>query len=540
MNRFATTLGIAVGSLSLGFGQGTDLAKDERLAKPVTVQVKLATLPEAMSALGKASGVTMEAPVSLKDYKVTVLVKDQPTHQVMSAIASTLDLQWEADGTTYRIVSNADVASALRKYLDQEDRLRRQDVEAKVKEMAAVANVPYAQAKAKNAQLTPERYLLGQAFLNLGTNGLNAFWTGRTVRNAAPLQEGGASEVTTQGGPPPPVPGPANEEQERQRRRRDGDNRRAFRMIRVSAQYDPIQNRLQTSFEPGRETGGLGIWTAPQGALAESVYGKRILAWPARDDKAEILQKPFTAVKAISDDWYGKRLSAADALEALHKASGVPIVADAFRFAANEGAGSTPAAWLTAFGQANGAYVRTENGFAMVRHGGFWRLRVLDVPERIARPLETAKAPGLEDYAKFAGALTDTQALVYRRPNLVLLKISPEPLRTGIPALRFYASLGNLQQKARQNQAIPYGVMSAQQRNLFLDALDGTFEGGAAIGRGNDLDVSRDANALAFLMTVQDQPDPSNRGTLTLGTRLLFGTAATDGIVYAINVPPKA
>lgn len=536
MHRFATTLGITVGSLSLGFGQVTDLAKDERLAKPVTVQIKLATLPEAMTALGKASGVAMEAPVSLKDYKVTVLVKDQPAHQVMSAIASTLDLQWEADGATYRIVANSDTANALRKYLDQEDRLRRQEVEAKVKQMAAAANVPYAQAKEKNAQLTPERYLLGQAFLNLGTNGLNAFWAGRTVRNSAPLREE-TSAAPAQGNPPPP--GPANEDQEQRRRRGDREGGRAFRMIRVSAQYDPIQNRLQTSFESGREAQGLGIWTAPQGALAESTYGKRILAWPTRDDKAEILQKPFTAVKAVSDGWFGKRLSAADALEALHKGSGVPIVADAFRFTAYEGAGSTPAAWLSAFGQANGAYVRTENGFAMIRHGGFWRLRELDVPERVARPLEQAKAPALEDYAKFAGSLTDTQALVYRRPNLVLLKVSPEPLRTGIPALRFYASLGNLQQKARQNQAIPLGVMSAQQRGLFLEALDGTFEGGAPVGRGNDLDVTRDANALAFLMTVQDQNDPST-GTLTLGTRLLFGTAATDGIVYAINIPPKA
>lgn len=541
MNRLATALGISLGSLTLGFAQAPDLTKDERLAKAVTVHVKLAPLPEAMAELGKASGVPLDVPVSMKDLKVTILVKDRPAHLVMAKVASTLDLEWEADGQTYRIKANSDVANAMRKYLDQENRSRRQDTEANIKKMAAVAAVPFAQAKAKDARLTPERYLMGQAFANLNANGWTAFWAGRTVRNSAPLQEEAANTPAV-GSPPPPEQGPSD--QERQgggRRRGNGDQpRRNFRMIRVSAQYDPIQNRLLTSFDQNRETGGLGIWTAPQGDLVSSEYGKRILAWPTRDDKAEHLQKAFTPVAATSDGWSGKRLSAADALAALHQASGVPIVADAFRISVNEPRATTPAAWLTAFGAGNGAFVRTEDGFAMVRHGGYWRLRELDVPERIARPLEAVKTPALEDYAKYVGALTDTQALVYRRPGMALLRVSPEPLRTGIPALRFYASLGNLQQKARQNQAIPFGVMGAQQRTLFLEAMDGTFEGGQPVGRGNDLDVSRDANALAFLMTIQDVADLGAGGTMTMGSRLLFGVTANDGIAYALPTAPKS
>lgn len=542
MHRLATLLGFSLGSLTLGFAQAPDLAKDERLAKAVTVQVKLATLPEAMAALGKASGVTMDVPVSLKDLKVTILVKERPAYLVMAKVASTLDLEWEADGATYRIKANSDVANAMRKYLDQEDRLRRQDTEASIKKMAAVAAVPFVQAKEKDARLTPERYLLGQAFRNLNANGWNAFWAGRTVRNSAPLREE-AVTAPVQTNPPPPEQGPSDQEQQRGggRRRGGGDQpRRNVRIVRVSAQYDPIQNRLEVSFEQTRESGGLGIWTAPQGELATSEYGKRILAWPTRDDKAEILTKAFTPVAAVSDGWQGKRLSAADALAALHQASGVPIVADAFRLTMAEPRATTPAAWLTAFGQGNAAFVRTEDGFAMVRHGGYWRLRELDVPERIARPLEAAKTPALEDYAKFAAALTDAQALIYRRPGMALLRVSPEPLRKGTPALRFYASLGNLQAKARQNQAIPFASMGAQQRTLFLEALDGTFEGGAVVGRGNDLDVDREANALAFLMTLQELPDPATGGSMSLGTRLLFGVTANDGVAYAIPAPPKA
>ncbi|MGV3614550.1 MAG: hypothetical protein ACO1SV_04360 [Fimbriimonas sp.] len=547
MQRFATTLAITLGSLALGFSQAPDLAKDERLAKPITVRLKMYPLPDAMKMLTDASGVPLEASVPLKDLKVTILVKDQPAHLVMAKVASTLDLEWEADGASYRIKANDDVANAQRKYLDQEERLRRKKTEDALKKLAAAAAVPFVQAKAKDAQLTPERYLLGQAFRNLAANGWTAFWNGRTVRNAAPLREAAANDPAAN--PPPPTPGPSDGEAQRRGGQRDRP-RRSVRMVRVAAQYDPIQNRLMT-FDLGQNLplpndenapgNGLGIWTVPQGELVESTYGKRILAWPRRDDKPEALQKAFTAVEPVSGGWFAGRLSSADVLESLHKASGVPIVADAFRVVATPvRGGANPAVWLTAYGQTNGGFVRTEDGFAMVRHGGFWRLRQLEVPERVAKPLETAKTPSLEDYATFAAALSDVQALVYRRPNLALLKVDAAPLRFGVPALRFYASLGSLQSKARQNQAIPFGTLGAAQRNLFLEAMDGIFEGGATVGRGGDIDITQEANALAFLMTLQEIPTASAGGALSLGTRLLFGVTANDGVAYSIGVPPRS
>jgi len=532
MTRFAISLALTVGALTLASAQAPDLTKDERLAKPVTVRVKMVPLPEAMAALTKASGVPLEATTSLKDLKVTILVKDQPAHLVLSKVASTLDLEWEADGTSYRIKSNSDVANAERRYVEQEDRLHRQAAENELKKLAAVAAVPYPQAKERDAQLVPERYLLGQLFRGLNAAGWNAFWSGKTVRTAAPLQGEAAAQALDQG----------------DRRRREGDRRdrpgRSFRIVRVAAQYDPLSHRLRTSFEQQRATGGLGRLIQepyPQGELATTTFGKRVLAWEVRNDEAEALTKSFSPVAAKSDGWFAGWTSSADALESLHLGSGAPIVADAFRVSVRPVASAgTPVAWLNAFRQANSALVRTEDGFALVRHGGYWRLRRLEVPERAARALEAKKTPSLEDYATYAAALTPLQGLVYQVPGAALLRVSPDPLRTALPALRFYASLGALQRQARQNQPVPFGVLGAAQRDLFLDALDGAFDGGATVGRGSLIDVQAEANALAFLLTLQEVPNPAEANALRLGTRLLFGTTARDGTVYVLNAPPRS
>jgi hypothetical protein len=523
MNRFAMSIAFSMGGLALASAQAPDLAKDERLAKPVTVHVKMVPLPEAMTALTKASGVTVESATSLKDLKVTILVKDQPAHLVLAKVASTLDLEWEADGATYRIKSNADVAASERRYADQEERLRRKETEERLTKLSAVAAVPYATAKERDAQLTPERYLLGQLLRGLGGAQLNAFWAGQTIRTSAPLQEETAEADTNA-----------------QRRRGRGDRPRV-RLVRVAAQYDPVAGRLVTSYEPSVTAGAARLIDRPypEGELAATPFGKRVGEWERRDDRSESLKKTFAPANPASAGWFGNRLSAADALEAFHLASGVPVVADAFRVpVAPDRSGGTALTWLDRFRQMNRAFVRTEDGFAMVRHGGFWRLRRLETPERIVRPLEAAKAVALEDYATFAASLNPTQALTYGLSGAVLLRVDPEPLRNGMPALRFYASLGSLQRQARMNRAIPFGTLGAQQRTLFLEALDGTLEGGVPVGRGNGIDVANEANQLAFLMTLRTVEGGEPRAART-GTSLLFGTGANDGVGYALPVAPR-
>lgn len=525
MKRLALGLSVALLASASAFGQA-DLSKDERLKKPITVSLKLRPLSEALEELAKASGVVLDSAPNVKDLKCTVLVKDVPSDVVLAGLASTLDLDWTADKTTYRIGQNADRALAMRRYVEAEAKERRTAAEAEVKKVGALAALPYEEAKQRDPQLSPGRYLLAMTLRQMGTQA-NGFWQGQPVVNA-----------TSYMSPVEAVNGPAGEPRQTanggQARKSPAPPR--MMVIRTIAQYNPITRQIETSIGPLAGTSERPhLIDQPKPLALKEPFVDALKAWTERNDEAAGFAVPAGAVTPQSDGWAGGRISTADELEAIHRATGVPIIADAFRVPIHQGVtGRTAAELLKDFAQREGAFLRTKDGVAMLRHGAYWRLRELEPEEKAARALEK-KPVTLEGYATFAQSLAPAQVMALRVPDGFLLRVPTTPIATSYRALRFYASLGANQRAAKAGSPIPFTRLGSAQRTLFLEAMHSDLFGATVLGQAAILQVPQDADRLAFQMSAVDVPVAAQG--LQPGIQMLFGASERDAVAYRLALP---
>jgi hypothetical protein len=231
----------------------------------------------------------------------------------------------------------------------------------------------------------------------------------------------------------------------------------------------------------------------------------------------------------------------ADAMEWVHNQTGAPIVADGFRVPVKmPRRGGAVTDWLAGFQQENSAFVRTDGGFVMVRHGGFWRLRTFEAPEELFAPLESSRTPSVDQYAAFAGSLTRAQTLPFRLKGEALLKVDTNPLTEGMAALRFYASLSpDARRAALAGTPIPYSQLGGASQDLFIEAMDNPV-GGMPVGSGvPDTTTAAEIQRLGFLITasVVLRPTPGPNGIPSgpgTGMQMLFGTGPTAAVQYLI------
>jgi hypothetical protein len=556
MKRPRTVLVLLLGLMGSSFAQvdaQADQGADQRLAKPVTAKLPMVPLPRAMKELSKAAGFTLEASPAMSRLKVTVLVKDLPVTQVMTGLASVFHGEWTRDGELYRLSVSSEWRNQESAFLLAEDKAQRKEAEAAIAPLIAATAIPYSQVLTELKKpeepgkpnekralyqrvASPEMYLLGSTFRKLNTAGWNAFWEGRplSVTDMLAPEEVPATQ---------PPQGQETRGQELGQRNGRAARRAAIvaRMIRATASYDPLNGSLSLNGVGGSNGGGgkLIEHPYPTGELAALPFGKEVLAWQQSGESTPALDKSVSSPVPKSQYYLG-RYSMADALVWLHEASGVPIVADAFRTPVTiPGGGGSVASRLNALRQANSAFLRIDHGMVMMRHGGFWRLKAVEAPEETFARIEGSKSVSLDDYADLAARLTDLQYLPFRA-NAALLKVDPEPIRIGLPALRFYASLGSADRAlAKASKPIPFSKLGGASRQLFVTALESPL--GQAAGRPLNLQDPQIAGALGFLMrstTGERLAGDSNslRREVTGATEMLFGTAPGQGIRYVVPV----
>jgi hypothetical protein len=402
-------------------GQAPDLAKDERLAKPITVRRALIPLSEATQLLSEEIGVTVEAASSLRDLKCTILVTGEPAHRVLKGLGEALDLEWTADGSLLRLVQDSAKADEVRSYLRDEEALRRKGPEAALRAQAADANLAWPVAKRQKPELTPERYLLAQ----LARRALGSVWSGATFFAYAPVDDLEGNE-----------PGP---------------DATAAKPAFVALRYNPIDGALENSLEPKGRRRAPTVTPELAPALREHPLQKRIAAW-------NLIEPVTHRLKEVPDMKASAPLGTlASLLEGLHAATGIPIVADALR--------------------SRGYPCRLVEDMLIVRHRDYWRLRLDEISERTLRPLESGE-PSLEKYAAFAAALTPRQALLFASSDVPVLRVKTDPLESAMPFLKFYGGLGRLQSIAQRGRPIQLAELNATQKALFKTALEGVLDGG--------------------------------------------------------------
>jgi len=542
--------GLMLGLASLAQAQTEPAASLKELTKPITVKLKAMPIRDAFKALGDAGGVSLDTYTSIKDLKVTVLVKDTPLSMVMARIADTFHGSWEMVGPTYRLAVSPDWATATRRYIAAEDKERRKEAEATVGALAKSASIPYREviaelASNKSSQLSPQdrealervsspdQYLLGYMFHQMSDSDMDAFWGGKVFHYAEAIPAG---QATSTGEMPDQTGAPTN------RRRRRPQPMPQGQTIRVTAYYDSLTGHLfmgAGARNPvGTENGKLIDRPYPTGNLAQTPFGKDVLAWNRIETDNQGLNTVVGA-SPLTGAYFGNKTSMADVLEYLHDQTGVPIVADAFRVpVAAPKKGGAIAEWLGGLQQGANCFVRTQDGFVMIRHGGFWRLRQFEAPEDVYAALEKTQTPGLDGYSAFATNLTDAQALPFRIPQASLLKVNPEPLRKAMAALRFYGSLDS-GERAAALAGTPVGFtrLGSSSQALFMNALDNP-TAGSLVGPGvPNAEAPAVASQLGFLLTGgavsrTAQPD----GIVAGGVQMLFGLNPRAAVVYTVPV----
>lgn len=175
----------------------------------------------------------------------------------------------------------------------------------------------------------------------------------------------------------------------------------------------------------------------PTNVSGTSAFAKAVAAWPSVPEKVdEAWSRAVPMGNPGSSTWEGGEFALSDLLLAFHNASGLPVVADAFRVPVQErvmpqGSGLSSLQQLAANDQ---LFLKLSDGVARLRHPAFWRLREQEISEAAWKNVER-KNVTLEAVAQFAGRLSAAQAATFRSQEPPLSHNSTSALRDAYPAL---------------------------------------------------------------------------------------------------------
>jgi hypothetical protein len=518
------------------------LKKDPAFQTPVTLNTKNEPISDALKDIAGQAGVGLQCETAIDDLKVTVFATKVPAGLLLDKIASVLDCGWTRDNKMNILAIPRAEQQARSDFLDQEDQVIRAAAEKEARSMATSAadassfeefeqqfnssntSLPGPAPKIpgelpvlrrvgmQSVMASPATYAMGLMMSKWSDADWNSFWGGDVAYTSftRPNISQDPSQVQSNVAEPP---------------------------MWVFFRYDaygghtlemaqPPQGRIPHM--PNMDEDELS------GPLGQTTFGKAVLAWPdiTEGDKDEAFKAPIHQIgaSAATQNEYMPvpDVGMSDQLEKLSQASDIPIVADGFRAPEPDRVhGGTTNAWLKSLQSVDKAYVRIEDGVAMVRHARFWRLRESEIPEEAIAPMVQRTDPlTIMDYAQFVAGLTPAQQATLSAPKPPILGFPLEPLQYCLPGVAF---LGTFTTPPTPGQAVPFGSLSAAQQNLFTAAvMEGSFDGANWMGAGPGFDSSR----YAFIF--KNMPVTVN-GRVVSGVNLFFGQSEQDGISY--NVP---
>ena len=241
-----------------------------------------------------------------------------------------------------------------------------------------------------------------------------------------------------------------------------GPGRRA---ARSNARFDPSILAVESSktdppsrLDPATPTG-------------DGPFAKANADWPKIDPALGPAWKAALRPVAIAKStWENGTYTLADLLVAWHAATGLPVVADAFRVPM-KASGPVPG-WalesLQNLAAGDRLSLRVADGVARLRHPAYWRLREQEAPEDQWAALERSGKPTIGDFATFASGLTAPQAAAFRSLEAPLSHVPTEAVRQAYPALRLWATLpGAVQSALLAGRAVPLSAVGGTDAYLF-------------------------------------------------------------------------
>jgi hypothetical protein len=474
----ALLLGL-LGSQPIG-ARDSILSHDPSLAEKATLRLKNMPIKEALASLEATKGPELSCAPNIDNLKITIFVESEPRWKILDQAANVLGCSWEKQKGRYLMTMPRETRNEIRTYLDAESTLLQQraqsdiadilkataeptkDLEKRLKELNA-SGKPYKEsAQERQALLTAldSRYRqIADMIRRQSPSDSAALWQGRTW-----LSEPIAAKQ-----------GPTT--------------------WQMAVRFNPNLDQLvvkstnhSSGFLMGLELilSSIPFYKSPI-ELKTQTLAKDLLAWStpeAKLDGDESLKAPIPQSQPTESPYDGKVRTLADVLEVLFDRSKRPIVADGSRAVVETA--SFPYAnvreWLKEMDRYFPVFVRTEGDWLLLRHGGYWRRRLFELPEGPLAKLEEKRAKGrlhLGDYAEFASSLDDSQALAFITLPRQATKFDQTPLRDAMPALRFLGSLSEGQRQASLRGPLPFAGLIGRQRTLFLQALaESPFMGG--------------------------------------------------------------
>lgn len=486
--------------LGWAYAQRVELRTVEPLQKPVSLQLVMRPLREAVEQIAAQTGATLGVAKAIEQYKITLIVRERPAWQTLELMAQVYELEWRSDAPSRYYLAESAAARTRRQRLQGarleavqralEARLRayqqaaqtdfatlRQRLEAIDAERAQLETEQPPNWTARAQQLATERAqigIAGDSLLGYLLGVVSQRWTREQWLRLLSGQPLLASTT--------PLPGalalpdstlrwlalwsPAFAEPLPQS---------AQMLIRLDIQRGTLELALvaRTGEQalPFTESISLGVGQETPVALSSEPIPDALAAQPLRVKPDEPAPQP---------PYWGKQFTLAEHLAWLAAHSELNIVADAFRLPTARVEPHRNARslgdWLRDV-QANEpvALRFPEAGWLLVRHLRQAELLASEIDEPTLARFEARASEGLtlDEYAELAYALTPAQQQRLEQPHGYALRFDPTPLQSNAPALRFWASLSPAQrQAARERQPLEYPQLSALQQRLFWEALE--------------------------------------------------------------------
>jgi hypothetical protein len=502
--------------LALNQTQVATLKEDTQLAKPVTLRLKLAPLPEVIQAAAKETGVKLRVAGVVSDLKATVLVKEELAGNVLDALASTLRCEWQKDKDGYTLTMSGKEQNLLKSYLQAEDEANSAGTKKLLRQMMGiVAGKSWEEVseerdklqgkvtdigtgrkpgwqddlKKANEEFAPYRYFYNAESYYAAT--VARSWSEADWRRLGEGQTLYASTTARPGIPKLPdtaavMHGRVGEV---------GSIGRMFLRLNPSGALDWRMDR----YAGGNWSSNQSSISGPlDGSLAEHPFRQELKSWSTSTEELEKNQALQRIVKAEGADqrpseYFHKLYSDADHQEWLFDRTGIAVVADAFRiphyWSRLDRVQGRALDWLKAYQKATPASVRLEGNIVCLRRLGFWGYREAEIPEDVLRPIEAqsrqkAGVLSLTDYASLVSKLTSRQADWLASSSWTLLRFNDFPLKDALPFFRLYASLtGQQRSTLLTRRVLNVGDLGPNQQQAYLQAIgESAFASGKYMG----------------------------------------------------------
>ncbi len=493
-------------ALLASFALGADYRADPKLAKPISLRLKIVSLSECVKAIRDQTSVGIYVSPNIEDRKVTVVFKDRPAAEAMEMIAKTLFCQWSSEAGGYRLEMLREAVNEETGLLAAEEDVLRDRIEATVKQLAElgktprddlvverdrinadIERLPYSRDPADKKHVDELRKQSSKFSLLYWWDIGYAF--GRGKDTVSQLTAGSTVFASTDEQSVLPLPA-SSIPQFRARVVVMGDDGKPHEEVKTSTgAIAPIRCNSVTGMLEVKVL-GTGIMPAAGGTsrslpilntgeaeskLYNAPLRKRLRDW-ARTLDTSILARKISGESHSSPGYTAKAFTIAEHLEHLADSAGISVVADAYRLpASSEGylSGQTVGDYTRQLRdettpEVRGGFFRTERGWLMYRHGRFWRQVAAEIPEKLWNKIESRPADrlGLDDYVAFASSLSPWQAQVFPyRPSLS--RFPRLPLIDAMPALRLWGSLSAEQRQIAYRSGLPASALSGTQLDLY-------------------------------------------------------------------------